>query len=131
MPWPLNRVAGFKLMPMGFPSFVGCVCCPCVFPGFGLLLEFLVDAAVDAQHFGARYLQDEVAACRVEILDNDLVSNLSIPLHLDFIPGQFGGKGKILHRRVFLLWLGSRSGLGKSWCCLILVRSRLRLASRS
>src|SRR5579863_8240565 len=87
MPWPLSRLDGLKLMPMSdsFYRIRGRAALQfCLFP------KVLRDPAGHTQYFGTRHLQDHSPRCLDRVLDNHLVPNLAVMLHLDDILRKLG-----------------------------------------
>src|SRR5580698_10275857 len=113
IPFPFNRLAVLKLIPMSFLSFAyGCGGASAG-AQFRRFLKFLRDSTLHAKFLVAGHLQDHVVGL-VQILNDYLVLNLRILMHFDNILSQLVSGGDIFRRGDFLFWQSSRNGLGRS-----------------
>src|SRR5208282_1742029 len=132
MPFPFNRLAELKLIPMSFlPSGSGCRSGLAV-AQFRRFFGLLCDSALHAKLLVARHLQDHVLGV-VQVLNDYLVLNLRILVHFDYILRQIVGCGDFLCDGVFSSRQCSRNGLRRFFCytrrgtCLGVARTHVRV----
>src|SRR5208282_3609820 len=113
MPFPFNRLAALKLIPMGLFSLASGCRGGLASPQFRRFRRVLGDSAFHAKFLAARHLQNHVPGL-VQILNDYLVLNLRIPMHFNYILGQFVGCGAFLATVVSCFGNDSETGRAAS-----------------